>query len=87
MKTETLYPTCGGGGSVGGGGGGLINNSAVNRLDGLEDLLLNAHRTVHTHHHHATGGGGLITTSGGGGSALNPIDKLYSMQNSYFSAD
>lgn len=55
----------------------------------------NHHHGQHHHHHHHQASsdsgimcGSLPTPSGmGGGGSVNPIDKLYLMQNSYFSSD
>lgn len=48
------------------------------------------HGGMQVQHHHVGVSGGLVgpgVGGGGGGGVLNPIDRLYSMQNSYFCAE
>lgn len=59
----------------------------------LQNLDLHTSST-HTHHNssHENGMCGLSSSTGsgsagGGGSGINPIDKLYLMQNSYFNSE
>ena len=57
--------------------------SIENGLDHIEDVLMS--------HNRHQGAPQAVPSSGGstqqGAPLINPIDKLYSMQNSYFSAE
>ena len=80
--SESLHneSTC----SVGQSDNGIYDNtpSIHNKLDSLEDVFMNQANQP------GTGGGGSAAASGSHqGPIVNPIDKLYSMQSSYFNGE
>ena len=60
---------------------GLFDNSH-NKLDSLEDVFMNQASAQPS-----TASAGSASATQPQGPIVNPIDKLYSMQSSYFSAE